>query len=78
LLELVLTVPKDRCSLTPYYNTLQVAVNQVGQRDAAVSVAVSFAALAFGFVLLFVVTTSGSRRRGAVLENTLGEGEPTS
>jgi putative spermidine/putrescine transport system permease protein len=60
------------------YNTPQVAVNQVGQRDAAVSGAVSLAALAFGFVLLFVVTTLGSRRRGAVLEDTQVEGGPTS
>lgn len=60
------------------YNTPQVAVNQVGQRDAAVSVAVSLAALAFGFVLLFVVTTLGSRRRRAVLEDMQVEGGPTS
>ena len=60
------------------YNTPQVAVNQVGQRDAAVSVAVLLAALAFGFVLLFVVTTWGSCRRGAVLQDTQVEEGPTS
>ena len=47
------------------YNTLQVVLYQVGLRDAAVSVAVSLAALVFGFILLFIVSSAGSRRRGA-------------
>ena len=47
------------------YNTLQVVLYQVGLRDAAVSVAVSLAALIFGFILLFIVSSAGSRRRGA-------------
>lgn len=46
------------------YNTLQVVLYQVGLRDAAVSVAVSLAALIFGFILLFIVSSAGSRRRG--------------
>lgn len=47
------------------YNTLQVVLYQVGLRNAAVSVAVSLAALIFGFILLFIVSSAGSRRRGA-------------
>jgi putative spermidine/putrescine transport system permease protein len=50
------------------YNTLQVVLYQVGLSNAAVSVAVSLAALMFGFVLLFVVSSAGSRRRGAARE----------
>ena len=52
------------------YNTLQVVLYQVGLRNAAVSVAVSLAALIFGFVLLFVVSSAGSRRRGAAREES--------
>jgi putative spermidine/putrescine transport system permease protein len=55
------------------YNTLQVVLYQVGLRNAAVSVAVSLAALVFGFILLFIVSSAGSRRRGAAAreESTL-------
>ena len=52
------------------YNTLQVVLYQVGLRNAAVSVAVSLAALMFGFVLLFVVSSAGARRRGAAREES--------
>ena len=52
------------------YNTLQVVLYQVGLQDAPVSVAVSLAALMFGFILLFVVSSAGGRRRGAVREET--------
>ncbi|MCX6363176.1 MAG: ABC transporter permease subunit [Actinobacteria bacterium] len=52
------------------YNTLQVVLYQVGLRNAAVSVAVSLAALIFGFVLLFIVSSAGSRRRGAAREES--------
>jgi putative spermidine/putrescine transport system permease protein len=52
------------------YNTLQVVLYQVGLQDAPVSVAVSLAALIFGFVLLFVVSSAGGRRRGAAQEES--------
>lgn len=52
------------------YKTLQVVLYQVGLRNAAVSVAVSLAALMFGFVLLFVVSSAGSRRRRAAREES--------
>lgn len=48
------------------YNTLQVIVEQIGLRNAGVSVAVSLAALIFGFVLLYGVSTVGSHHRKAV------------
>lgn len=66
-----LTVLGDRCSLAVRDKILRVAVSQVGQRNVVVPVI-----LVFG--LFFVVTKSGSRRRGAVLENTQREGERTS
>ncbi len=38
------------------FNTLQVVINLLGKRDPWVAVAVSFAALLFGFVLLFFIS----------------------
>lgn len=38
------------------FNTLQVVINLLGKRDPWVAVAVSFAALLFAFVLLFVIS----------------------
>jgi putative spermidine/putrescine transport system permease protein len=38
------------------FNTLQVVIYLLGKRDPFISVAVSFAALFFAFVLLFVIT----------------------
>lgn len=49
------------------FNTLQVVVNLLGKRDAMVSVAVSFAALLFAFVLLLALAYATPRRaRNAV------------
>jgi putative spermidine/putrescine transport system permease protein len=45
------------------FNTLQVVINLLGKRDAAVSVAVSLAALVFAFVLLLVLAYVTPRRR---------------
>lgn len=45
------------------FDTLQVVINQLGKRDAAVSVAVSLTALVFGFALLFAVGQVTPRRR---------------
>src|SRR5947209_10541849 len=44
------------------FNTLQVAINLLGKRDAQVSVAVSLAALLFGFVLLLLISLFGRRQ----------------
>ena len=43
-------------------DNLQVGINQLGQRDAQVAVAVSFAALVLAFVLLLVLSLAGGRR----------------
>ncbi|MGW1682042.1 ABC transporter permease [Saccharopolyspora sp. NPDC002376] len=45
------------------FDTLQVVINLLGKRDAAVSVAVSLAALVFAFVLLFAVGRVKPRNR---------------
>ncbi len=59
------------------FNTLQVIINMLGQRDAAVSVAVSLAALVFAFVLLLVLANAGTRNHDAAPEDIHLEG-PTS
>ena len=48
------------------FNTLQVVIFLLGKRDPYVSVAVSLAALVFGFALLFVISrfAPGAIRRG--------------
>jgi putative spermidine/putrescine transport system permease protein len=53
------------------FNTLQVVINLLGKRDPFIAVAVSFAALVFAFILLFVITRfapGGRRSRQAVEE----------
>jgi putative spermidine/putrescine transport system permease protein len=54
------------------FNTVQVVINLVGQRDAYVAVAVSLAALVFAFVLLFAISRfapgAGSRTQRVVEE----------
>ncbi|GLU45749.1 ABC transporter permease [Nocardiopsis ansamitocini] len=44
------------------YDTLQVRVFEIGKRSASLSVAVSLAALMFGFVLLALLSFVGQRR----------------
>jgi len=44
------------------FNNLQVTINLLGKRDAAVSVAVSLASLVFAFVLLLALSFVGRRR----------------
>lgn len=43
------------------FNTMQPVINLIGKRDAAVSVAVSLAALVFAFLLLIALPTSDGR-----------------
>lgn len=78
VLSIALVLGEFTISSLLVYDTLQVIVNQVGQDNAQVAVAVSLAALLFGFVLLFVVSTVGAGRRRAArataLEAGLGEG----
>jgi putative spermidine/putrescine transport system permease protein len=54
------------------FDTLQVVINLLGKRDAFISVAVSFAALVFAFILIWGLASVGpSRRRPA--DDTLEE-----
>jgi putative spermidine/putrescine transport system permease protein len=52
------------------FNTLQVVIALLGKRDPFISVAVSFAALVFAFILLFVITrfAPGGRRSQQAVE----------
>ncbi|CCH30289.1 ABC transporter permease subunit [Actinosynnema sp. NPDC047251] len=50
------------------FDTLQVRVNLLGKRDAGVSIAVSLLSLLFAFVLLFLLSFVGGRRRDTVAE----------
>ena len=45
------------------FPTLQVAINLIGKRDAALSIAVSLAALLLAFLLLLVLSAVGGPRR---------------
>ncbi len=49
------------------FQTLQVDINLLGKRDAAVSVAVSLAALLFAFVLLVALSRVAGRRRAVTV-----------
>jgi putative spermidine/putrescine transport system permease protein len=59
------------------FDTLQVVINLLGKRDAAVAVAVSVAALLFAFILLLVLAYVAPRRRSAVVEESTVEGAPS-
>jgi putative spermidine/putrescine transport system permease protein len=74
VLSIALVLGEFTISSLLAYNTLQVIVNQIGLRNAGVSVAVSLAALIFGFILLFAVSTVGSRRRRARRTTAQAEG----
>jgi len=79
VLSIALVLGEFTISSLLVYDTLQVIVNQVGQDNAQVAVAVSLAALLFGFVLLFIVSTVGAGRRRAArataIEAGLEEGD---
>ena len=53
------------------FPTLQVALTLIGKRDAALSVAVSLAALLLSFALLLALSLAAGRRRSARLEEPL-------
>ena len=63
VLSIALVLGEFTISSLLAYDTLQVIVNEIGLTNAAVSVAVSLAALIFGIILLFVVSSIGSRKR---------------
>jgi putative spermidine/putrescine transport system permease protein len=63
VLSIALVLGEFTISSLLAYDTLQVEVNQLGLTNAAVSIAVALAALLFGFVLLFIVSSVGGGRR---------------
>jgi putative spermidine/putrescine transport system permease protein len=63
VLSIALVLGEFTISSLLAYDTLQVEVNELGLTNAAVSVAVALAALIFGFVLLFIVSSVGGARR---------------
>jgi putative spermidine/putrescine transport system permease protein len=56
------------------FTTLQVDINLLGKRNAALSVAVALAALLFAFVLLLTLSLVAGRRRWATLVEPLARG----
>jgi putative spermidine/putrescine transport system permease protein len=56
------------------FDTLQVVINLLGKRNAAVAVAVSVAALVFAFVLLLVLAHVAPQRRSAPADESTVEG----
>jgi putative spermidine/putrescine transport system permease protein len=56
------------------FQTLQVDINLLGKRDAALSVAVSLAALLFAFVLLVLLSQVAGRRRTAAAVEPVAPG----
>jgi putative spermidine/putrescine transport system permease protein len=53
------------------FQTLPVSINLIGKRDAALSIAVSLAALVFAFGLLLAMSLVAGRRRSARLAEPL-------
>jgi len=51
------------------FDTLQPQVNLIGKRNAGLSIAVSLACLVFAFVLLFLLSYVGRRRRVTVADD---------
>ena len=59
------------------FPTLQVAINLIGKRDAALSIAVSLAALLFAFALLLSLSAAAGRRRAVRLTEPLAPAQET-
>lgn len=53
------------------FPTLQVEINLLGKRNAALSIAVALGALLFAFVLLLLMTALAGRRGAAIVEEPL-------
>lgn len=65
LLSMALVLGEFTLASLLNFETLQVSINLIGKRDAALSIAVSLAALVFAFVLLLVFSLLAGRRRSA-------------
>lgn len=71
LLSMALVLGEFTLASLLNFQTLQVSINLIGKRDAALSIAVSLAALLFAFVLLVALSLLAGRRRAARLEEPL-------
>ena len=67
LLSMALVLGEFTLASLLNFETLQVSINLIGKRDAALSIAVSLAALLFAFVMLLVISLIAGRRRTARL-----------
>jgi putative spermidine/putrescine transport system permease protein len=63
LLSMALVLGEFTLASLLNFETLQVSINLIGRRDAALSIAVSLAALVFAFVLLLLFSVLAGRRR---------------
>jgi putative spermidine/putrescine transport system permease protein len=66
LLSMALVLGEFTLASLLNFETLQVSINLIGRRDAALSIAVSLAALLFAFVLLLLFSVLAGRRRASV------------
>jgi putative spermidine/putrescine transport system permease protein len=65
LLSMALVLGEFTLASLLNFETLQVSINLIGKRDAALSIAVSLAALLFAFALLLALSALAGRRRAA-------------
>jgi putative spermidine/putrescine transport system permease protein len=65
LLSMALVLGEFTLASLLNFETLQVSINLIGRRDAALSIAVSLAALLFAFVLLLLFSVLAGRRRAS-------------
>jgi putative spermidine/putrescine transport system permease protein len=63
LLSMALVLGEFTLASLLNFETLQVSINLIGKRDAALSIAVSLAALLFAFALLLALSALAGRRR---------------
>ena len=76
LISVALVLGEFTISSLLNYDTLQVVINLLGKRNAALSVAVSLAALVFAFLLLFGLANIG-RRGGRAQDEVVPKGLAT-
>ena len=77
LISVALVLGEFTISSLLNYDTLQVVINLLGKRNAALSVAVSLAALVFAFLLLFGLANIAPRRGGRALDEVVPKGLAT-
>jgi putative spermidine/putrescine transport system permease protein len=68
LLSMALVLGEFTLASLLNFQTLQVSINLIGRRDAALSIAVSLAALLFAFALLLLFSVLAGRRRSGTAD----------